>query len=90
MIICQCNVITDQDFESVVIDMLSDAPEQTLTPGRVIRALNARRQCSGCLPALNNMIDGCKKRCGNQDCPRKAMQAQLQAETHTLEEGEFV
>ena len=66
MIICQCNIITDLDFENAVITLLSGDPDLTVTPGRVIRALNARRQCSGCLPALNSMIDTCKKQCHSE------------------------
>ncbi|MEO1608302.1 MAG: (2Fe-2S)-binding protein [Pseudomonadota bacterium] len=72
MIICQCNIITDLDFENAVITLLSGDPDLTVTPGRVIRALNARRQCSGCLPALNSMIDTCKKQCHSESCPRQA------------------
>ena len=70
MIICQCNVITDKDFESAALNLLSGDPDLTLTPGRVIQALNARRRCNGCLPTLNNVIDGCRKQCSNGRCPR--------------------
>lgn len=89
MIICQCNVITEQDFESAVTSLLSDSPDQDLTPGRVIRALKARRRCSGCLPALSNMIDGCKKRCGNEHCPRKMSSSTPQSEIYAITEGEY-
>lgn len=90
MIVCQCNVLTKQDIESAVSGLLSRDPSLQVTPGRVIRALKARRQCSGCLPALTDMIDGCQRRCGTPDCPKRAqIEKAIQPTNNNQLEGEY-
>jgi hypothetical protein len=50
MIVCSCQVISDEDIERALADILS-APDAPLpTPGVVYRRLAKRMVCCGCSP----------------------------------------
>ena len=69
MIVCQCNVISDQEIRAVIAGMLSADGPVPVTPGAVIRALGARRKCSGCVKTFVAVIEDCCRRCDGVGCP---------------------
>jgi hypothetical protein len=48
MIVCSCQVITDEDIERAVLDILSLPDAPLPTPGVVYRQLEKRMVCCGC------------------------------------------
>ncbi|MEL6980503.1 MAG: (2Fe-2S)-binding protein [Pseudomonadota bacterium] len=71
MIVCQCNALSDREVRSAVSGILSDEPDRIVTPGTVVRALGLRRQCSGCLSALSDLVEDCCADCGRADCAKR-------------------
>lgn len=77
MIICQCNVLTDHEVRRTVAGILAEQPDRAVTPGGVVRALGLRRQCSGCLRTLSDLVEDCcaacdRRNCLNRSAPRDA------------------
>jgi len=56
MLVCQCNVITDQEIRDTVLGFLRDDPWAIIVPARVYRELGKRRKCSGCVPNVVDII----------------------------------
>lgn len=50
MIVCQCNIITENDIKSVVHDFLASDAWQLITVGMVYHAMEKRGKCCGCFP----------------------------------------
>jgi len=50
MIICSCTVITDQDIELALIEILNQPDALIPTPGVVFRHLQKKMNCCGCAP----------------------------------------
>ena len=56
MIICSCAVLSDEDIEVALIEIL-DQPDAPLpTPGVVFRHLRKKMNCCGCAPLTVELI----------------------------------
>lgn len=56
MIVCSCHVITDQDIEGALVDLLGLANAPLPTPGVVYRHLQKKMVCCGCSPLAVSTI----------------------------------
>ena len=56
MIVCSCNVISDADIESVLVDIMNRPDAPVPTPGRVFRELSKRMICCSCAPLAVSVI----------------------------------
>ncbi len=54
MITCHCNIITHQEIEQVITDMLDADCWQLIVPLKVYHAMEKRGKCCRCFP---NVID---------------------------------
>lgn len=50
MIVCSCAVITDNDIETAVLELMSVDNALIPTPGVVYRHLSKKMNCCGCAP----------------------------------------
>ena len=50
MIICHCQLISDQDIHSAIDWMRAADEDVIVTPGKVYRALGKSADCGGCMP----------------------------------------
>ncbi|WP_073833082.1 (2Fe-2S)-binding protein [Pseudovibrio exalbescens] len=56
MIICHCNVISDEQFRQAAEELCA-APNRTVpTPGEVFRKLGHRPNCGGCFPRIIDVV----------------------------------
>jgi bacterioferritin-associated ferredoxin len=56
MIVCQCNVLSDDALAEAVADMRQSAEPVVITPGQVFKCCGAKFQCSGCMPLITSVI----------------------------------
>lgn len=56
MLVCQCNMITSNEIEDIVLDLLQADPWQLVIPAKVYAELNRRAKCSGCVPNVVDII----------------------------------
>lgn len=56
MIICQCNVISQEEIEAIIREMLDKDCWQLVVPGRVFNAAKKRGRCCGCFPNIVETI----------------------------------
>ena len=56
MLVCQCNMITSQEIEDIVLALLRADPWQLVVPAKVYAELNRRAKCSGCVPNVVDII----------------------------------
>jgi len=56
MIVCQCNVLSAQEIENIILDFLAEDCWQLVVPGRVFNAAAKRGRCCGCFPNIVEMI----------------------------------
>ena len=56
MIVCSCLVITDEDIERALLDILSQPDAPLPTPGVVYRHLAKKMVCCGCSPLAVSTI----------------------------------
>lgn len=56
MIVCHCNVLTVEDIEHAVDEILAAAPLDVITPSLVYHHLGTRGRCCGCFPAAVEVI----------------------------------
>ncbi|HEY4202321.1 MAG TPA: (2Fe-2S)-binding protein [Devosiaceae bacterium] len=56
MLICHCNVITDQEIEGIIVSFLREDPWQLVVPAKVYRELGKRGRCCGCFPNVVDII----------------------------------
>ena len=56
MIVCSCNVISSQDIERALLDILARPNAPIPTPGVVFRHLSKQMQCCGCAPLTVSAI----------------------------------
>lgn len=49
MIVCSCNVVSSQEIEAVVEELVAGDPDVVLTPGMIYRAIGVRPKCGTCL-----------------------------------------
>ena len=61
MIICSCNVLSDQDVRSVVV-----APDAPRTPAQVHRCLGCIPECGRCTPTIRQIVADAVTRDGAQ------------------------
>ena len=56
MIVCSCQVITDEDIERALLEILSQPDAPLPTPGVVYRHLEKKMVCCGCAPLAVSTI----------------------------------
>ena len=56
MIVCSCLVITDEDIERALLEILSQPEAPLPTPGVVYRYLEKKMVCCGCSPLAVSTI----------------------------------
>lgn len=49
MIVCSCNVVSHEEIESAVEELVAGDAEVVLTPGMIYRAIGVRPKCGACL-----------------------------------------
>ena len=72
MIVCHCNVLTVEDIQTTVDELLAEAPLDLITPGVVYRRLGTRGRCCGCFPLAIDVINAHIERClATDDLPER-------------------
>jgi hypothetical protein len=56
MIVCSCLVVTDEDIERALLEILSQPDAPLPTPGVVYRHLDKKMVCCGCSPLAVSTI----------------------------------
>jgi len=56
MIMCQCNVLSAQEVEDIILGFLAEDCWQLVVPGRVFNAAKKRGRCCGCFPNIVETI----------------------------------
>ncbi|MCR9056325.1 MAG: (2Fe-2S)-binding protein [Roseibium album] len=56
MIICSCNVLSDEQLRKAAEEMRADPNGKVPTPGAVFRHLGCRPRCGGCFPSVIDTI----------------------------------
>jgi len=56
MIICSCNVLSDEQLRNAAKEMRADPNGKVPTPGAVFRKLGCRPRCGGCFPSVIELI----------------------------------
>ena len=56
MLVCHCNIITEQDIEDTVRDLLAADPWQLIVPAKVYHEMGKRGRCCGCFPSVVDII----------------------------------
>ncbi|MGI9374035.1 MAG: (2Fe-2S)-binding protein [Hyphomicrobiales bacterium] len=56
MIVCSCNVVTDNEIRDVITSFLDEDEWQLVTPGKVYHAMAQRGRCCGCFPGVIDII----------------------------------
>ncbi|WP_417675354.1 (2Fe-2S)-binding protein [Roseibium sp.] len=56
MIICSCNVLSDEQLRKAAEEMRDDPNGKVPTPGAVFRHLGCRPRCGSCFPAVIQII----------------------------------
>lgn len=72
MIVCHCNVLTVEDIQTTVDELLVEAPLDLITPGVVYRRLGTRGRCCGCFPLAIDVINAeIERRLATDDLPER-------------------
>ena len=79
MIVCHCNVITANDIEAVIEELLTQNPYRLLTPGLLYKQLGKSGKCCGCFPNVSQMIARANERASanNQVMAERHRQSQV-------------
>lgn len=56
MIICSCNVITEAEIASAVMELLHEDPWRVIAPVQIYHALGKRGKCCSCFPNVIEVI----------------------------------
>ena len=56
MIVCSCNIITSQDIEAVILELLNEDPWRLIVPGVVYSTMEKRGKCCNCFPGVVDLI----------------------------------
>jgi len=56
MLICHCNLITEKEIESAILDLLDKDPWGLIVPAKVYHSLQRRGRCCGCFPNVVETI----------------------------------
>ncbi|MEP3046729.1 MAG: (2Fe-2S)-binding protein [Roseibium sp.] len=77
MLICSCNVLTDEQLREASREMRADPNGKVPTPGAVFRYLGCRPRCGGCFPSVIDIIheDVSDKTQSNESPPTKSKKA---------------
>jgi len=75
MIVCHCNVLTVEDIQNTVDELLAEAPFDLVTPGLVYRRLGTRGRCCGCYPLAIDVINShIEKKLATDDLAERRLQ----------------
>lgn len=75
MIVCHCNVLTVEDIQGAVDELLTEMPLRVITPGLVYRRLGTRGRCCGCFPLAIDVINAhIEKRLATDDLAERRQQ----------------
>lgn len=50
MIVCHCNIITEEAIRAIVDELIDADPLRVVTPGLVYMTMGKRGRCCGCFP----------------------------------------
>ena len=50
MLVCHCNLITQKEIESTIVELLDQDAWQLIVPAKVYHTLKKRGRCCGCFP----------------------------------------
>ena len=56
MIICSCNIVSEDEIKTVITDLLKTDPWQLIVPVQVYHEMGKRGKCCGCFPRLVDLI----------------------------------
>lgn len=56
MLVCHCNIITEQDIERTITRLLDEDAWQLIVPAKVYHAMAKRGRCCGCFPNVVETI----------------------------------
>lgn len=84
MIVCQCNIITENDIKSVVDEFLAKDAWQVITVGMVYHAMEKRGKCCGCFPNAIAVIVKCVEVWHRQNATPEADILQFVARTRDV------
>lgn len=56
MLVCHCNLITQDEVEATIVSLLDEDPWQLLVPAKVYHAMKKRGRCCGCFPNVVETI----------------------------------
>lgn len=56
MIVCHCNMISTEEIESTILELLEEDPWQLIVPLQVYHLLEKRGRCCGCFPNVVDII----------------------------------
>jgi bacterioferritin-associated ferredoxin len=65
MIICSCNVLTDNDVRNAVIDA---ADERAWSPSKVYGCLGCSVECGRCVKTVRKIMNDTLLACGRSSC----------------------
>ncbi len=56
MLLCHCNILTEKDIETAIVELLEIDPWQLIVPAKVYHRLAKRGRCCGCFPNVVETI----------------------------------
>jgi len=56
MLVCHCNLITENEIEETIVSLLEADPWQLIVPAKVYHTLAKRGRCCGCFPNVVETI----------------------------------
>jgi bacterioferritin-associated ferredoxin len=56
MLVCHCNIITEDEIEQAIEDLLDEDPWQLIVPAKLYHTLGKRGRCCGCFPSVIDII----------------------------------
>lgn len=56
MLVCSCNVITEEEIADAITDLLEEDCWRLIVPGQVYHTLSKRGKCCGCFPNVVGII----------------------------------
>jgi bacterioferritin-associated ferredoxin len=56
MIVCQCNLVSKDEIEAAVEELLTEDPWQLIVPSKVYHSMRIRGRCWGCFPDVVDII----------------------------------
>lgn len=56
MIVCQCNVLSEDSIKKAIAELVREDPYQLVTPGLVYSHMGKSGKCCGCFPRVVGLI----------------------------------